>query len=85
MGEAQIARKAGRFKAYKRVDFTSASLRTRRSRARLHQRRVIRRLKVIMWQIRIRKVKESQLICVREKCRFYWVFNLFHGTLTTKL
>ena len=48
----------------KRVDFTSASSRTRRSRAQLHQRWVIRRLRV-MWQIRT--VKESQLICVRGK------------------
>ena len=55
-GKAQIACILDGLKR-KRITFTPASLRTRRSRARLHQRRVLRWLKV-MWQI---TVKESHI------------------------
>ena len=70
-GKGQIARLDGIKR--KRVVFTLASLRTRRSRARLHQRqrRVLRRLKV-MWQIKVKeshicKLSEISLDCSRRR------------------
>ena len=61
----------------KRIVFTLASLRTRRSRARLHQRqrRVLRRLKV-MWQIKVKeshicKLSEISLDCSRRRYCLY--------------